>query len=69
MTDPMQDIRDITAKAAFDMTKGEAHAAGVCVQCKKPPTFSTAAGAREYHITGICEPCWDKMFPEEDDDE
>jgi hypothetical protein len=65
----MKDIRDITSKAAFDMTREEAQAANVCVKCKQPPTFSTPAGAREYHITAICEPCWDAMFGEDEDDE
>lgn len=45
----------------------EAHAKGVCIHCKQPPTFSTEAGRREYQISSMCEPCFDAMFAEEEE--
>jgi hypothetical protein len=35
---------------------------GVCVKCRKPPIFFTAAGSREYTLSGMCEPCFDGIF-------
>jgi hypothetical protein len=57
-------------RAAFGQTRGEAKHERVCVVCKQPPTFSTDAGRREYEISGLCEPCFDRitMPPDEPED-
>lgn len=39
-------------------------ARNVCGICGKPPTFTG-----EYQISGTCEPCFDDLFPTEDDSE
>jgi hypothetical protein len=62
----LQKFKDAVSRAAHQMTKGEAHAAGVCVKCKedwKPRTHSEA-GRKEYQISGLCEECFDNMFKE-----
>ncbi len=71
MSDPLKDIRDITAKSAFGMTREEAQAKKVCVNCKLPVEgrIHTPAGHREYHITAMCEVCWDDLFGDEDEDD
>ncbi len=61
-------LSDDLGRQAFGMTKAEAHAQRICISCKQPPTFSTDAGRREYQITAVCEPCFDKMFPPEEDE-
>jgi hypothetical protein len=53
-------------RAAFGETREEAKAKRLCVVCKQPPTFTTEAGRREYDISGVCEPCFDAMFPEDE---
>ena len=55
-------------KSAFGGTRGEAEAERVCVVCHQHPTFTTDAGRREYEISGVCEPCFDAMFGDEDDE-
>ena len=52
----------------FGQTRVEAKVEGVCVACKKSPKFYSAAGRREYEISGVCEPCFDDMFGDFDDD-
>lgn len=54
-------------REAFGMTRAQAHEQGVCVKCGKPPIFYTEAGRREWRISAVCEPCFDAMFPEEDE--
>lgn len=44
----------------------EAHKKGLCVNCKKPATFYSEAGRREWRTSGMCEPCFDEMFKEEE---
>lgn len=36
-----------------------------CVFCNKPACYYSEAGKNEIRISGTCEPCFDKMFPEE----
>ncbi len=40
---------------------------GVCVLCKETATFTTDAGRREYQISGTCEPCFDILFPDDEE--
>ncbi len=65
----LQDFKDALSRAATGMTKGEAHANGVCVECKQPwhPRTHTEAGRREYAISGMCEDCFDELFEEPED--
>lgn len=53
-------------KEGFGITREEAWEQGICVECKQPPRFHSEAGKREYKISGICEPCFDEMFGEEE---
>jgi len=62
----LQEFRNDLAASIYGMTKTEALDKGVCISCRKPPTFSTEAGRREYPISGLCEPCFDAMFEEEE---
>jgi hypothetical protein len=57
-------------REAFGETREEAQDKRVCVSCKQHPTFTTEAGRREYEISGLCEPCWDRitMPPDEPED-
>jgi hypothetical protein len=60
-------FKDEMMIGAFGITKGEAIAKRICVKCKEPadPKIRSEAGRREYHISGLCEECWDNMFKEE----
>lgn len=57
----LQDLKDLTSDKAFGMTKQEAIKKGVCINCKEPPTFYSEAGRKEYKISNLCEPCFDKI--------
>lgn len=54
------------AKDLYGMTKSEAHTQGICIQCKQPPRFYSAAGEGEYKISGLCEYCFDEICKEPD---
>lgn len=63
----MQDFKDNLSRIALGMTRDEAIARGVCIECKQPNPLSrchTDAGRREYYISGMDEECFDKMFEE-----
>lgn len=64
----MDDVKDNLSRAATGMTKAEAHAQGICIECKQPwqPKTHTDAGQREYQISGVCEECFDRLFADED---
>jgi len=49
------------AKALYGMTRAEAITEGICIDCKKTATWYSPAGAKEYRISGLCEPCFDKI--------
>ena len=55
----LQDFKDALSQTEHGMTAHEAQGAGLCVVCKKPPTFYSEAGRREFGISGMCEPCFD----------
>ena len=63
---PLDQFLTAGYKAGFGMTREEAWEKGVCVECKKPPTFYSEAGRNEYRLSGMCEPCFDDMFKEEE---
>lgn len=60
----LNQLKEDLAKDAYSMTVAEAKAKGICICCKKPPTFYSEPGRREYQITGLCEPCFDKLADE-----
>lgn len=62
-----ESIVDALGREAFGFTRESAHERGVCIVCEKPPTFTSEAGRREYRISAICEPCFDKMYKEDND--
>jgi hypothetical protein len=49
------------AKALYGMTKETAVYLGICIDCKKEATWYSPAGKAEYFISGLCEPCFDKI--------
>jgi hypothetical protein len=60
----LQQFKDDLAYSIYRMTKAEALAKHVCISCRRTPTFSTPEGIKEYPISGLCEPCWDTLFDE-----
>jgi hypothetical protein len=43
-----------------------------CINCKRPFTADSAyssLGWAETQISGVCEPCFDKLFADEDEDD
>jgi hypothetical protein len=58
----LQQFKDDLAFSIYGMTEAEAHAKGVCIECKKPPVFTSELGPKEYEISGLCDACWDAMF-------
>lgn len=55
----LQKLKDMSAKAAFGITRNEAWEKRICIRCKVLPQFYTQAGIREYGITALCEFCFD----------
>lgn len=51
------------AKHLFNMTLSEALENGICLKCKESalPKCYSDAGIEEYHESGICEMCFDKL--------
>ena len=64
MNNPLQDLKDDLAFSSFDMTVTQALEQGICVSCKQPPTFYSEPGKAEYPISGLCEPCFDRIAKE-----
>lgn len=66
----LQAFKDALSVAATGQTAAQAQEKGLCIQCKEPalPKCYSDAGIREYHISGMCEKCFDNMFAEEDDE-
>lgn len=60
----LEKLKTTISKDIFGMTVKEAHAEGVCVQCKEPaePKCYSDAGREEYEISGMCERCFDQLF-------
>jgi len=50
---------DELAKELFNMTTSEAHAKGICINCKGKAIDKcyTDLGKKEYEESGICEEC------------
>ena len=56
------------AQALYGMTKEEALHKGVCISCKLLATWYSGAGEAEYRISGLCEPCFDKITGEPEEE-
>lgn len=63
-----EENKDALAREAGLLTRDEAHARNVCVNCQKDVDeegrIYSPAGAREYRISGMCELCFDELFGE-----
>lgn len=60
---PMDEFKNKLAKGIFGVTIVEAHEKGICLHCLDPalPKCYSKAGEQEYLISGLCEPCFDKI--------
>jgi hypothetical protein len=56
------------AKALYGMTRVDAIRAGICIDCKKDAKWYSPAGKAEYQISGLCEPCFDKITGEPEEE-
>lgn len=63
----LQQFKENAARYAHGMTKTEAVSQHICIDCKQPPVLRNEAERREYQITGLCGPCFDKAIPEEEE--
>lgn len=75
----MLDIVSQVAKQTFGVTLQDAHAEGICIRCREPALvmaadgtskynpelFYSPAGKKEWHISAMCEKCFDSIFEEE----
>jgi hypothetical protein len=66
MPQGLQEIVDELSKMMFDMPLSEAQRQRICIACKKPVSFYSIAGARDYEISGLCEPCYDAIVDQRD---
>lgn len=64
MSSPLQQFQDGVARELYGLTKEEALAKGICIDCKELalPKCYSEAGRREYQISGLCEQCFDAVY-------
>lgn len=62
----LQKLKDSMSKGLYGMTAREAMMTGKCIDCREPalPNCYSAAGKKEFFISGMCEKCFDKLFEE-----
>lgn len=62
-------ILNIISEENLGMTRDEAHEKNICIICKELAIHKcySPAGLSEYHISGVCEECFDKLFSEEEE--
>lgn len=67
----LQQLKDDFAKGLFAITASAAIQQGICIQCKEPalPKCYSDLGRKEYHITALCEECFDKITLPNDETE
>ena len=67
----LAELKQKMAKDLFGITVQEAMSKGICIHCKNPALERcySAAGRREYSITGMCELCFDEITTELEDDQ
>ena len=65
----LENLKDNLSKNLFGMTKAEAHAKNICIQCQEPAIQKcySDAGREEYRISGLCELCFNEIFGVEDE--
>jgi len=63
MGNPLQDFKDCFARDLYGMTAGEAIEEGICISCKEPALekCTTELSRKEYHISGLCDPCFQEI--------
>lgn len=59
-------IKENMAKEIFGMGRQEAFDKGICIDCKQPALSRCPSelSLREYHISGLCGICQDRIFKE-----
>lgn len=67
MNNSLTEFKDELAEQLYSMTKDQAVRKGICINCKEYALSKcySAAGRREYYISGLCEECFDNIFNEE----
>ncbi len=68
----LDDLKNNIAIGMFGITIADAHARNICIDCKAPirdergceetgenGQIYSEAGWKEYHISGLCETCYD----------
>ena len=63
ITNP-REVAEKMGEDLYGMSPSEAKAKGICLQCKEPalPKCYSAAGRKEFYISGLCEQCFDSLF-------
>lgn len=63
ITPELQKAKDRMAKKLFGGTVTEAHETDCCIKCKEPALEKcySAAGKKEFRISGLCELCFDEI--------
>jgi DNA-directed RNA polymerase subunit RPC12/RpoP len=67
--DNLENLKDELSRDLYHMTREEAWAKGVCIQCKEPAQAKcySEAGLREYYqISALCGRCFDTITREEE---
>ena len=58
-------LSDLKRKLAIQL-HGREPDGKTCIECNQPPIVGkniySEAGAKEFHISGYCESCFDKLF-------
>ncbi len=59
----LADLKNNLSILVFGITTEQAIAQGICIDCKEPALqkCTTELGRKEYGISGLCEPCWDRI--------
>lgn len=65
------ELLNLAAWAVYGTTRQAAHQRNECIRCHRvitPDEFAgwSPASQREYGISGLCESCWDALFPPEE---